>query len=305
MQAFRYSGRPRFACAAIAISVVFLGHCFLPASSLAADTRDRLLEVQRSLEKEKAERERLKRTAEVYAADLDVLKRRLVAAARRAQGFEAKVSDLEHRIAALHAQERDKRASLRERHRHLTIMLAALQRLARHPPGTLIALPTKPADTVRSAILLRGAVPRLEAQAAALRDDLRDIADLRQRIAVERRNMVAAGSALDAERRELAGLIGRKSRLERQARVVSAETSARIADLARQARSLQELIDQLAITRKRLSLTKPAPPKATLQTPSRRQSQFEGKRSCQLREQAVERANTKSVDVSQQIFEQL
>lgn len=262
MKAFLPRHRLPFTIGVAVLSAALFAPLLSPAAAGVSNSRGKLLEVERTLDQERTRRQRMERTAEVYADDRAALKRRLVAAAQRAQDHEAKISDLEHRIAALREQDRDIRASLAERHRHSAIMLAALQRLARNPPATLIMLPADPADTVRSAILLRGAVPRLEAQAAALRDELWQMANLRQRIAVERRHLVTAGTALEGERRELAELIGRKARLERRARVDSAEAGTRIAELATQARSIQELLDRLAITRKRLALTRPALPKA-------------------------------------------
>lgn len=217
----------------------------------AGDTREMLRDVQRTLEGARQQREKRRHEAKAYAAELVALKRRLVIAARRAQDHEVRMSGLESRIAGLHAEESKKSRALRQGRRQLARMLAALQRLARHPPFALVALPASPTDTVRSAILLRGAVPRVEARAMEIKNDLHRLAGLRSDIAREQKELAEAGKALDRERRELASLIDRKTVLERSALAESGTANTRISKLASQARNLKDLIDKLAAARKR------------------------------------------------------
>ena len=51
-----------------------------------------------------------------------------------------------------------------------------LQRLARNPPEAVIVQPMSPAELVRSAILLRAAVPGIERRAESLRTSLATLA---------------------------------------------------------------------------------------------------------------------------------
>ena len=217
----------------------------------AADSKNMLEEVRRTLKNVRDRRESKRRAAETYASELAALKRRLVSAARRAQEHEASMTGLESRIAALYAEKTEKSRALGQRRQDLARALAALQRLSRHPPMALIALPASPGDTVRSAILLRGAVPRMEGRAAELRRDLSRLAVLRSNISSERDELARAGLALDRERAQLSQLIRRKVSLERQALVESWAANARITELAAQARNLQDLIDRLAATRRK------------------------------------------------------
>jgi murein hydrolase activator len=237
--------------AAIAVAAG-LAAATMPARTANADsdTKQTLEKVQRDLKGAQARRERLRREAEANAVELSGLKRKLVSAARRAQDHEARVSALERRVAALRAEQRDKSTVLRNRRRQMIRMLAALQRLARHPPVALIVLPASPTDTVRSAILLRGAVPRIEAQAARLKLELSQLAALRSNIALEREQLAAAGKALGRERRDLALLIDRKLALERRAKAESSAARSRISKLASQARNLRDLMNRLAANRR-------------------------------------------------------
>ena len=69
----------------------------------------------------------------------------------------------------------------------------ALQRVARYPPEALIAQPMLPADTMRSAILLRAVVPEIENRAQRLRDDLEGLSQARREMAQATFDVDASG----------------------------------------------------------------------------------------------------------------
>jgi murein hydrolase activator len=246
--------------AAIGILAIFTAvSAPVPASNAAAGNKRTLDSIQNNLKGVQARREQLRRAADTYASELSGLKRKLVSAARRAQDHEARISSLEQRIAKLFKEKTEKTSNLKKRRHQLIQMLAALQRLSRHPPVALVALPASLTDTVRSAILLRGAVPRIEAEAARLKQDLSRLAIVRSNIALEREELTAAGQALKGERRDLAVLIDRKINLERQAVAESWVAKAQISELATQARDLQDLINRLAVSRRARARNIPKP----------------------------------------------
>ncbi len=246
--------------AAIVILAVFTAVSMpVRTADAAADNVQALGSIQNDLKDVQARREQLRRAADTYASELSGLKHKLVSAARRAQDHEARISSLEQRIAKLFKEKTEKTSNLKKRRHQLMRMLAALQRLSRHPPVALVALPASLTDTVRSAILLRGAVPRIEGEAARLRQDLSRLAVVRSNIALEREELTAAGHALEGERRDLAVLIDRKINLERQAIAESWVAKAQISELATQARDLQDLINRLAVNRRARAKNIPKP----------------------------------------------
>ena len=104
--------------------------------------------------------------------------------------------------------------SLSKRRRQMITLLAALERLAQHPPVALAARPGDPVDTVRSAILMRAAVPALEDRAKSLARELRALAGFRAELSRQRNQIAVSDKALKAKRRELARLISVKSIME-------------------------------------------------------------------------------------------
>jgi hypothetical protein len=124
----------------------------------------------------------------------------------------------------------------------------------------LVALPTSPADTVRSTILLRDGVPRIEERAAALKADLDDLARLRAQIATERAALGDSLAHLGVEKGHLERLAREKSEIERTAHATSMSARSRSAELGAKARDLRDLIERIEAERRR-AVVRPPPPK--------------------------------------------
>ncbi len=240
---------PLFPVAAIIVAAaVALGGVNMAAGQ-EADPERELHELDRSLRDSETRSDQLRRRADREAAEIAGLKRRLVAAARRAQDYENRAGEIESRLAGLEASEAAKSQSLNARRGQLAATLAALQRLARQPEAAMATLPADPADTVRSAILMRAVVPDLHARARKLGAELRALVALRADIAADRERLKATAEALRGERTRLGALIRDKRALERSARRESASEQTRAAELAARARTVRELVQRLMAAR--------------------------------------------------------
>jgi len=126
--------------------------------------------------------------SEADAASGEAARLRLesVAAAKKAQDLESSLSVMEADLARLAAAEKAKTSALNAERDRLAGLLAAMERIARHPPAALIAEPDGPADAVRGAILLRASVPAVEDRARSLRGELTELASLRAEISNRR-----------------------------------------------------------------------------------------------------------------------
>lgn len=209
----------------------------------------RLDEVERQMEREKARAAEARAQAEKLHAELEQLRRRMIGAARRTQETEQSMLELERRKQEIDRLTAERQAALAERRGQMVALLSALERLASRPPEALLARPGAPEDTVRAGILLRDAVPRIEAMAAALKTEIEDLAALREEAEANARKTRSAGSALERERQRLEALAAEKTRLEQERRG-RAEDSARQAErLAAQAKDLRELMEKLEAER--------------------------------------------------------
>lgn len=211
----------------------------------ASVTSDRLQKTRKALDRARREAKELQDKAAGLEQDIVRIRDRLVAAARVVQHHESRLGEIQQRIDALDADQAHIRATFAQRRRQLGVVLAALQRMARNPPESLLAQPVSPADTVRSAILLRATLPRLEGDARDLRSGLKALAAARQEAEERRREFDAEMKRLAGQRVVLQRLLGRKSRLRRRTVSQTDHATRRAMSLSKQAASLLELVTRL------------------------------------------------------------
>ena len=228
-----------------------------------ADPSDTLEAVEKRFDDAKERERALAREATTEETALATLRQRSVAIAARTQEHEATILELEERLAVLQDRQRQSAASLQARRRQLAGMLAALQRIAMHPPIALIALPTEPVDTVRSALLLRDTVPTVLVRASALRDDIEALSELTRAVAAAHARLETERAALEEQRAVLDRLAEEKAALVRTTREAHREAAERAARIGQEARDLRDLLARLATQRTRQrSAVRPRPPPA-------------------------------------------
>ena len=210
-----------------------------------AATRGRLDDVRSALERDRSNKASLDSAAARQAAELERLRAELSAAASAAQAHEAAMTSLESDVQELAAENEIKIKELAARRGQLGGTLAALQRLSLRPAAALIVSPGDPNDVIRSGLLLRTAVPQIEVQTKALRRQLAEIAELRHELAGKREKLQVASLGLAREQEKLADLAAAKRRAVAQTESARKSAQKRIAKLAAEAKSLEELLEQL------------------------------------------------------------
>ncbi len=217
----------------------------------AAAAGQRLREIERAIDAGRRESQTLKRKAAALELEMATLRQGMVDAARLIQDHEQRVAELRRRLAELDVRQAAKEDVLKGQRRQMGRVLSALQRVARFPPEALIAQPMTPADTVRSAILLRAAVPEIELQVQRLRDDLGVLARARDEAARRRAELARTVTGMEAQRKRLRDMLGKKSRLRRRTVTKSQAAERRVRALARQATTLRELLSTIEAERDR------------------------------------------------------
>lgn len=224
----------------VAVTTVVFAASF-PATAQSPDLKN----LERDLERSKADTEDLARKAEEVKLELRLLKGRMINVARKTLDLESELSAIEETIVSLVEEENAKSAALQRQRQQLGRTLGALQRIALLPPEALVAAPGSPLDAVRSATLLRVAVPALEQKADRLKRDLDELEHLRVRIERERIVVSAAGAQLKKERKTLTALIGQKRRLQSQTDEQQTASERKMARLAREASDLRDLLRKI------------------------------------------------------------
>lgn len=231
-------------CGVLFLAAGLLGT--LAVGSAAAGDGAKLEKIERALAADEARAKALADQAAALQSEIAELQNEMIATARRAQDFEEELTDIESTLEALQLEEAERVAALQDRRAQLTGTLSALQRIATQPPEALVAAPGSPLRTVRSAMLLRVAVPAIEDRVELLRVQLEDLALVRRQIAAEKAGLIESAGSLAAERGRLSGLIARKRELERVALTERQTAQERVQRLAAEAKDLRDLLDRLA-----------------------------------------------------------
>lgn len=196
--------------------------------------------------------------------DQQALHDQLVTSAARVQALEQSITDSEERLARGADNETRIRASLATRRDVLIAVLSTAQRIGRQPPPALVVSPEDALKAVRSAVVLGAVLPEIRLEAEALQSDLDALVAERTRAAAERDRLRADAAAIAEERQRLTLLIDKK-KAESEARTADlAAEKAKAEDLAKNARSLEELI---AGMKKALPSARPESPATTAPAP--------------------------------------
>lgn len=227
----------------------------LAASAGAADPppkpEARLKELESALRKGEQEQQEMRRRAQAAAEAAEKTRNEMVAAARAVQENEDGLSELESQLADLSGIEKDKARALDLKRQQLNSVLTAVERLSFRPTEALIAQPTSPADTVRSAILLKDLVPRLRAQTAELKADIESLASVKMDIAKQKQLIAAATSKLDSDQKRLSALYQKKQEVQVQTESERQAAEQRQKAMASEAEDLRDLLNRLEEERKR------------------------------------------------------
>ena len=209
------------------------------------ETGKRLEEVNRALGQGREKARKLKQKADEIERDLALLRRDMVAAAKIIQTQERRSGELIKSLTELKDREDAKLVRLAAQRGQLAGILVALQRVARYPPEALMMQPISPADTVRSAILLRAAVPEIKRSAFRLREDLESLAKARREMAEKKIQLTSVTAGLETERKRLAVLFGQKTAVKFRTLTARKSETRRMKSLSGEAATLRELLKKL------------------------------------------------------------
>ena len=247
-----------------------------PGMAAEPAAQKQLKKAEQALTLQRQKSEALRRRAEKIETQLEGLRRSSVAAAMLIHDREAEAARLEARLFELAGAERAASKGLFTNRGQYGRVLMALQRMARHPPEALLTQPMSPADTVRSAILLRAVVPEIERRAKALRDDLGALASTQSKIERRRQQLATATQALHSQGARLDNLLAETGALQRRTQRQYDDAKKRAATLAREAGSLRDLMAALAREKQRKQAEAQALAKAKAQAAARKAAKAAG-----------------------------
>ncbi len=211
----------------------------------SASTKSELSRVNSQIKQAQNEHKKLREKAKNVQKEILDVRKKMVAAASSIQEQEESLDRLEQKLEEFETQQSMMKNRLEVRKVQRMRVLAALQSLAFKPTEALIAQPLAPQDTLRSALLLREAVPQLEYSTEGLRKDLNKIASLTTAIRAQYAQIKTMTQRLNEKRRDMNVLIKKKSQLQTAFASESSRAKSRAENLAKQAGDLKELLARL------------------------------------------------------------
>ncbi len=240
-------GMVRVAVAAMGLAAMMAAANMATARSALspADAQRRYEETQRNLQRSKAREKALARDLAIMERERAQLRKHLIDTSARIQRTEARLTEIEGKLARLSVREKTIRAKLAKQHGKIVKLLAAMQRMGRNPPPVMITRRRDALAMVRSAMLLASVFPGLKDKALALSSDLERLVTVMTAQRKEKARLEAENKRLAEDRARLDRLLAeRKARLaERRAELEEVRRMARV--YARSAANLGELLEKM------------------------------------------------------------
>ncbi len=241
--------------------LLFASLIFPLASAVAQDDVGRRLQrIEKEIQSGKEKSDALDAKAKSLDDELSGADRSRVEIAKSIQAIEENIIDLEGDLANLNREEAAKQKTLTEGRGAMSQLLMALERMSRLPPQAVLAYPMPPSDIVRSAVLLRGIVPRIEEKAAQVRAELVSLVDTRSAITSKRLQLTEMDSRLKHEHGVLDHEIAAFRAARHQAESEREQQAQRLAKLTHEAEDLRELFGKLEEERAAEEAKPKAPP---------------------------------------------
>jgi len=208
-----------------------------------------LKSLEQKIEKVRKHQSTLNQRKKALARDAAALRRNMIETARSAQEREAILGQLEVQLAELKRDANQRELVLKNRRHDLSGAMNALGRLSRMRPEILLFTPGKPIDNVRSAMLLRVAIPRVKDRAMALSKEIEILNWVKRDIATKVKRLQETVGSLAKTRIKLKALLTKKRTLQRQTEAQRANTHKQMARLIKEAENLRGLIVRLNAAR--------------------------------------------------------
>jgi septal ring factor EnvC (AmiA/AmiB activator) len=180
--------------------------------------------------------------AEAANAEIERLRRQLVAMGAAETSGERTVGGARARLRALNLEEAELKLRMGHNQESLTKLLGALQMYARNPPPALLVDPRSARDAVRAAILIKAITPDLEARARDFTAQSEALKKVRRKAAVASGALFTAESDVADKRAQIEDLIEQKRALQKQLSTDAGLAEGDMRRLASKARSLGQFV---------------------------------------------------------------
>jgi septal ring factor EnvC (AmiA/AmiB activator) len=228
--------------------------CFLVPQAIAqtpVPQENELGSVEQEITSSVASLEKIKTEIATAIKDQESISDRLIAIAKTIQSQETAITAAEDRILKLRKEEIILRADLAEKQEVLSELLAGLQLLEQNPPPALVVEPNDVLAALRGAMMFGTLVPELRTEAEVLAKKLIRLDRIRTAVEKEKSVLSTSVTNLKTAQIDLDQLVVQKKQIVFEGSGKLDGEKRRAAELAEKAKSLKQLIAELAAARLR------------------------------------------------------
>ena len=204
-----------------------------------------LAKMEREVQAQNLEHKKLQAQATQISLELTRISKDMIASAKQIQSSEEKISRMESELETLRADLKKAEENFVVEDDNLIKTLSALQNLALKPTEALFVQPLMPVEIIRSAMLLREAVPYLQENAARIREDLEKIENQKNLVEKQVARIIRQKKILENEHEQMKALVQRKSKIRNAVEIKSVKAKKKVERLASQANDLRDLLNKL------------------------------------------------------------
>ena len=201
--------------------------------------------MEREVQAQNLEYKKLQAQATQISLELTRISKDMIASAKQIQNSEEKISRMESELETLRADLKKAEENFVVEDDNLIKTLSALQNLALKPTEALFVQPLTPVEIIRSAMLLREAVPYLQENAARIREDLEKIENQKNLVEKQVARIIRQKKILENEHEQMKALVQRKSKIRNAVEIKSVKAKKKVERLASQANDLRDLLNKL------------------------------------------------------------
>ncbi len=204
-----------------------------------------LAKLQEDLNLKRQKDAELKKQLDTTETELSDLRAKLVSAAREQENSEDILLNYHKKLETLQRAETQQQADLDKQRKHMEEVLVALLRMARTPAELMIIRPEKPVDNIRSAILLREALPQYALEAQRLSSQLDRLQITRADILDKQAALKDAQKTFASKQDELNKLLNQRQAWLKATESQRGDLQAQIAELTKEAQNVQDLVQKV------------------------------------------------------------
>lgn len=212
--------------------------------------------IENEARKKELESKKLQAQAIQLNLEMSKIDKNLISLAKKIQDNEESLFDLETKKSTLENDLKQKEEAFLKENKSLVSTIASLQNMSLNPSESIILQPLSPIDIIRSAILLREAIPYLSDKSSKLKVDLDNIYQQKLLIDDNVEETKKQSLALEKKQKEMKGLLAQKTSLRKNVEKKGAETKKVAEHLTSKAKDLRELLEEIErqkeIARKKL-----------------------------------------------------